>query len=352
MTAAAPSSVLLLGWDQASDVLPVAEALAPRHPAQLWMAAPLPAGTATNGTPVKNLLAGPLPPAPALALSAAAPAFPYLGSSRAQRSLAVPAAPYLGSSVPPPPTAATDDAFVTRPHTAEPAAQPSAATPPPALLADAQQPAAEPGPAEAAELSSAQPALTHTGQPAFVHHEPLQRAETAPGSPAASTEQPPAAAPSFAELPVRSKSNAEPAVSAGENPTTAAVSAAELNMRIIQYARHAARLAYESEFEVIFAPDWPAWLAGVELRQLTRRPLILQVTQLAADQPARPERGWMEALERLTLPHADRILVPDEATAARLHRLYRVPTTRIQVLPPGSAPQLTAALVLDPHFPA
>ena len=61
---------------------------------------------------------------------------------------------------------------------------------------------------------------------------------------------------------------------------------------------------------------------------------------------------WVEALERLTLPHADRILVPDAATAARVQKLYRVPAARVHVLPPGAAPDLTAALVLDAHLSA
>jgi hypothetical protein len=101
---------------------------------------------------------------------------------------------------------------------------------------------------------------------------------------------------------------------------------------------------------VIFAPDWPSWLAGVEIRHLMRRPLVLRVRQLTADHATPATRGWAEALERLTLPHADRVLVSDQAMAERLCALYPIPASRVHVLAADATPTLTAALVLETHL--
>ncbi|RTQ46550.1 hypothetical protein EJV47_21605 [Hymenobacter gummosus] len=370
---AAPSSVLLLGWDDTSTALPFALALPPTTAAELWTAQPLPAA-ATAGLRHKSLdVTPPLPVLPQLGHRV--PAFPYVGRGVGQPQsapaaagtpVAVPAAPYLGSSAAPPAYPARPAAGA-RARTSAPAPAPGqpvavppapyagathAETPPLSPLQAAPVPdyripvaalpsppadapfVAEPGPAEAAELATEQPL------PPVAVERPAVPADLAPAALAPAPAGP-------AELPAPDASGLdaedEELLRAG-----AANNAADLNFRIIQYARHAARLAFESPFELIFAPDWHTWLAGVELRQLTRRPLVLQVTQLATDLAPSAERGWVEALERITLPQADRILVPDEATAARLRQRYRLPAERLYVLP--AAPDLSAALVLDSRF--
>lgn len=418
---AAPSSVLLLGWDDTTPALPLARTLATTVTTELWTAAPLPTVLPTAARRQQHSL-DVMPPAPALALGHQVPAFPYVGrgvgqplglEAAAGRPVAVPAAPYIGSSEAPPAYSAnpagpvsgaiarTSFAGANRPvgvpaapyvgatHEEAPhpeAAQPlraapvpdyrvpvaalpagptsatsgsgpdeqeSAATAAPLVpavslaasaasvsspTADAPASGAEPGPAEATELRSE--TTTGAAAPGAMELLPNPPADSAP-TPAAELLPGPPAAFDDAELDAEDVA----LLAAG-----AANDAADLNFRIIEYARHAARRAYESEFEVIFAPDWHTWLAGVELRQLTRRPLVLQVAQLATDLATTPaERGWMEALERITLPQADRILVPDEATAARLRQRYRHLASRVYVLPAG-APELAAALVLDSRF--
>ena len=409
---AAPSSVLLLGWDDTTPALPLARTLATTAATQLWTATPLPAA-APAATRLRQLSLDVMPTAPALALGHKVPAFPYVGrgvgqplgleSAPAPRPVAVPAAPYIGSSEAPPaysanPAGPAPDAIArtsfggpgrpvatpaapylgaTPAEAARPAAAPPQAasgpayrlpvdalraghTPTPAApsalnraaavalavsLAAAAGPAdtaepttgAEPGPAEAADLSTQAP--NEAAAPQAAEQRTAPPVDSAPAS--AFVAEPLPAAADEAELDAEDVA----LLAAG-----AANDAADLNFRIIEYARHAARRAYESNFEVIFAPDWHTWLAGVELRQLTRRPLVLQVTQLATERTTTPaERGWMEALERITLPQADRILVPDEATAARLRQRYRHLASRVYVLPAG-APELAAALVLDSRF--
>ncbi|WP_162910442.1 glycosyltransferase family 4 protein [Hymenobacter oligotrophus] len=338
----ASASVLLLGWDAASEALPLARALPVAAAVQLWLAEPVAAAALPANASLQHLGAGALPPAPDFAaLGTAAPAYPNVGASayatassnpatEQPSGFRVPAAPYIGR------------------------------TPTPAVLE--RQPASEPGVLEAAELSSQYTTLAEAaddlplGAPAANAEPEASAATTAPeGSPtdelffAAAVPGQLAPAEPSAEV----AAPAPPAASASEQPAPLPSSAAEvdsMNFRIIQYARHAVRLARSTTFDVIFAPDWPVWLAGVEIRHITHRPLVLRVTQLATDLLSPVDRGWGEALERLALPHADRVLVPDQQTAERLQALYRIPAERLQVQAPGTAPDLTAAFVLDPRL--
>ncbi|KUG06964.1 glycosyltransferase family 4 protein [Solirubrum puertoriconensis] len=337
----ASASVLLLGWDAASEALPLAHALPATAGIQLWLAEPV-AAAALPGNATAQHLGGALPPAPDFAtLGTAAPAYPYIGSStyttasskptnEQPSGFQVPATPYIGS------------------------------TPTPEVLE--RQPASEPGVLEAAELSSPYTSFDEQADDLPLGA-PADNAAPEATAPAPKPESPPADVPTFASaVPGQLAPANAPAVehaperldeSVSAQPEPVLSSAADLdgmNFRIIQYARHAVRLAHSTTFDVVFAPDWPVWLAGVEIRHITHRPLVLRVTQLATDLLSPVDRGWGEALERLALPHADRVLVPDQHTAERLQAMYRIPAERLHVQAPGTAPDLTAALVLDPRL--
>jgi hypothetical protein len=101
---------------------------------------------------------------------------------------------------------------------------------------------------------------------------------------------------------------------------------APLPFRVIQYARFAAQLmAGGAGFDLIFSAAWPTWLAAVEIRQLTGRPLVLYVAELPSVQAPRQSRGWLLELERQALRRADVVLVPDAAFARKLSESYRLP---------------------------
>ena len=93
-----------------------------------------------------------------------------------------------------------------------------------------------------------------------------------------------------------------------------------LNFRMIQYARRAAQLVDgRQDFGVIYAPGWPAWLAALEIRNRSGRPLVLYVPALASDMAPTAERGWLLGLERMVLRRATLVLVPDAEVLRQLH---------------------------------
>ena len=96
-----------------------------------------------------------------------------------------------------------------------------------------------------------------------------------------------------------------------------------LNFRMIQYARQATALVRgRRDFGVIYAPNWPAWLAALEIRNNSGQPLVLYAASLAADFVAPAERGWLLEIERMALRRAQLVLVPDETVRHRLHAQY------------------------------
>lgn len=106
-----------------------------------------------------------------------------------------------------------------------------------------------------------------------------------------------------------------------------------LNFRMIQYARRAAQLVRERrDFGVIYAPNWPAWLAALEIRNSTGRPLALYLAGLAADFATVAERGWLLEVERMTLRRARIILVPDEDVRRRLGEQYGAAIGEVRVV--------------------
>jgi len=126
----------------------------------------------------------------------------------------------------------------------------------------------------------------------------------------------------------------EPAESPAPTPVIPQMPQLEgLNFRMIQYARQAAQLVhYRQDFGVIYAPNWPAWLAALEIRNSSRQPLVLYLTSLAADFAGPAERGWLPELERMTLRRSTLVLVPDAAVQQRLRTIYGEATGNVRIV--------------------
>ncbi len=226
-----------------------------------------------------------------------------------------PAAPYAGAS----------SAAVVPVPAATPASQPPPAPPtptPPPRLATTLRPTVRP---QAGDLRFDPELPTQLQRTAF--DEPTEEIGAAEAHDLSAPEDDivpdaPAVAPTVAMVP--------PAPIA---PTVRLPALEGLNFRMIQYARRAAQLVRtRSDFRVIYAPNWPAWLAALEIRNSTGQPLVLYVAGLAADFAASAERGWLHEVERMTLRRATLILVPDEHVCLRLKAQYRATIGEVRVV--------------------
>ena len=118
-----------------------------------------------------------------------------------------------------------------------------------------------------------------------------------------------------------------------------------LNFRMIQYARRAAQLVRDRrDFGVIYAPNWPAWLAALEIRNSSGRPLVLYAAALATDTAAPAERGWLQEVERMALRRATLILVPDERLRNCLRAQYGATIGEIRVVAATDEPRVQRVL--------
>lgn len=135
------------------------------------------------------------------------------------------------------------------------------------------------------------------------------------------------------------------AESAPRLPVVIAPALDGLNFRMIQYARQAAQLVRDRrDFGVIYAPNWPAWLAALEIRNSSRQPLVLYVANLAADCTAPAERGWLLEVERMALRRATLILVPDETLLGRLRTQYGSTIGEVRVVAAADEQQVQHVL--------
>ncbi|GAB3849971.1 hypothetical protein GCM10028822_14670 [Hymenobacter terrigena] len=119
-----------------------------------------------------------------------------------------------------------------------------------------------------------------------------------------------------------------------------------LNFRMIQYARQAAQLVQgrAADFGVIYAPNWPAWLAALEIRSSSGRPLVLYLASLATDLPNPAEHGYQLEMERMAMRRARLVLVPDEALRHRLLALYEDSADKVRVVAADDETAVQSAL--------
>lgn len=281
-------------------------------------------------------LLGPLPPpsrsqwpaganAPTLAGQRQAPAAPYLGTGLSGLFPPPPTRPRQLAAGQNPPAVAPSGTNLRKPDGIRPTT-PTVSTPTPSLrprqnpqagdlnfdpdpeLPTVRHPAVfeetteEVGAGEAADISASEDDL--------VPDAPITEAEVPAGAPAA-----------FASTP------------AAARPGVRTPRLDSLNSRMIQYARQAAQLVQgRSDFGVIYAPSWPAWLAALEIRNSSGRPLVLYLTVLALDLPNPAERGYPLEMERMALRRARLVLVPDDTLRRRLLALYADMAGRVRVV--------------------
>ena len=118
-----------------------------------------------------------------------------------------------------------------------------------------------------------------------------------------------------------------------------------LNYRMIQYARQAMQLvAGHGDFGVIYAPAWPAWLAALEIRNRSGRPLVLYAAALPSDTTQPAERGWLLHVERQALRRATLVLVPDALMQLLLRARHGADLGEVRIVPAGDEVALQLVL--------
>ena len=106
----------------------------------------------------------------------------------------------------------------------------------------------------------------------------------------------------------------------------------DLAREVLRYAAAAGRIAARESYDVIHAHDWLTFLAGVEARRVSGKPLVLHVHATEFDRAGGGENAFVAAIERLGLAAADRIVAVSAYTADLLVRRYAVAPERLRVV--------------------
>ncbi len=108
--------------------------------------------------------------------------------------------------------------------------------------------------------------------------------------------------------------------------------------KVIEFSEMLVERAAAFDFDLIHAHDWMTFLAGLELKALTGKPLVLHVHSLEYDRGGADSRNWIFELEQHALRQADAVLPVSQYTADILVRIYGVPPARLHPIPNGIEP--------------
>ncbi|MBD2723983.1 glycosyltransferase [Hymenobacter armeniacus] len=272
----------------------------------------------------------------------AAPAAPYVGAS-------APAGPSVQQPVAPlvPASSVREAADLAQAALSWPAGFSPLAAPAPAQAEEATVPTAVAPDLNEEAASDSEPTTARLAEALDEPREEIGAAEA--GDLAAPednlTLEAPAADVAAAEPAVENPASAPQIPAAPEAGLSARLPAADgLNFRMIQYARQAAQLVHgRTDFEVIYAPNWPAWLAAVEIRNRSRLPLVLYAGSLASDFGPH-EGGWLLEVERMALRRARLVLVPSEAVRQQLQQRHGAEASEVRVVPAADEAAVQAVL--------
>jgi glycogen(starch) synthase len=106
----------------------------------------------------------------------------------------------------------------------------------------------------------------------------------------------------------------------------------DLPREVLRYSAAAASIAARESFDVIHAHDWLTFLAGIEARRATGKPLILHVHATEFDRTGGDGDGFVTSIERVGFAEADRVVAVSGYTAEVVANRYGVRPERIRVV--------------------
>ena len=112
----------------------------------------------------------------------------------------------------------------------------------------------------------------------------------------------------------------------------------DLGSKVIEFSKIAAKLAMLDPFDIIHAHDWMTFLAGVEVKKATGKPLVVHVHALQYDRAGAGARGWIYDLEKYGMEEADRIIPVSHYTGEIIATHYGIHPKKIHPIHNGADP--------------
>jgi glycosyltransferase involved in cell wall biosynthesis len=111
-----------------------------------------------------------------------------------------------------------------------------------------------------------------------------------------------------------------------------------LASKVVEFSKVAAKLAMQEEFDVIHAHDWMTFLAGVEVKKATAKPLVVHVHALQYDRAGAGARDWIYDIERYGMDRADCVIPVSRYTAEIISSHYDIAPEKVRYVHNGAEP--------------
>lgn len=102
-----------------------------------------------------------------------------------------------------------------------------------------------------------------------------------------------------------------------------------LLQQIILYSKLAVEQALQHSFDIIHAHDWLTFIAAIELKRLTGKPLVLHIHALEYDRIGPNSRSWIYELEKMAMEEADLIIPVSSYTGNVINFRYGIDADKI-----------------------
>lgn len=112
----------------------------------------------------------------------------------------------------------------------------------------------------------------------------------------------------------------------------------DVNNKVVEFAKYTSRLAAEMDFDVIHCHDWMTFLAGIEIKNLTGKPLVLHVHSLEFDRGGPESQGWVYQLEKSAMEYADAVIPVSQYTGSIAQSHYGINPSKIFPVHNGADP--------------
>jgi glycogen synthase len=123
----------------------------------------------------------------------------------------------------------------------------------------------------------------------------------------------------------------------------------DVHSKVVKYAEYAANLAQEKDFDVIHAHDWMTFLAGIEIKKRTGKPLVVHVHSLNYDRGGPESRGWIFDIEKHGMEMADVVIPVSNYTGSIVTGHYSIYPKK--VIPVHNGADAVVPFKVEKHFP-
>lgn len=110
----------------------------------------------------------------------------------------------------------------------------------------------------------------------------------------------------------------------------------DVGLKVVEFSKIAAKLALQKDFDIIHAHDWMTFLAGVEVKKATGKPLVVHLHASQYDRAGADARGWIYELEQYGMQNADRVIPVSNYTGAIVEDHYGIDADKIRPVHNGA----------------